>query len=167
MKYIQYTDLSSGLQQYHKPGSGPMNFGSQEWVNTGSYQDGPDGFVRIYKVGPETPSGITTLAQRCHEDAKSLGWYDEGKTKSDIESLMLTVTELAEAVEELRKPYETEPVYYKPDSAKPEGYGVELADAIIRLLDLCAYKELDIGRIIDEKLAYNLTRGHRHGNKKY
>lgn len=108
---------------------------------------------------------INELANKCHGDAKSLGWYDDNKTKSDVESLMLTVSELSEAVEELRKP-ETQ-IEYEGKNGKPEGYGVELADAIIRLLDLAAFRGIDIGGIIERKLAYNLKRGYRHGNKKY
>lgn len=108
---------------------------------------------------------VNELATKCHEDAKSLGWYDDGKTKSDLESLMMVVSELSEAVEELRMP---EPkVMYEGDNGKPEGYGVEFADAIIRLLDLCAYKNIDIEGIMLTKLKFNLTRGYRHGNKEF
>jgi NTP pyrophosphatase (non-canonical NTP hydrolase) len=39
----------------------------------------------------------------------------------------------------------------------------ELADAIIRLLDLSAYMGIDIDAHIQAKLAYNATRGTRHG----
>ena len=109
---------------------------------------------------------LTELMNKCHNDAKSLGWYDEGKVKSDVENIMLTVTELSEAVEELRCPV-VRNLYFNEGSAKPEGYGVELADAIIRLLDLCAYRQIDIESLINRKLEYNLTRGYRHGGKKY
>ena len=108
---------------------------------------------------------INELALKCHADAKSLGWYDEGKTKSDLELLMMVVTEVAEAVEELRTP-NVGSFYYGPDG-KPEGFGREMADTIIRLLDLCAYKNIPIEEIILEKMEYNLTRGHRHGNKPF
>lgn len=109
---------------------------------------------------------INELAQKCHEDAKTLGWYDKGKTRSDLEALMLVVTEVSEAIEELRScPENPAFVYYV--AGKPEGYGVELADAIIRLLDLCAYRKLPIGELIEQKLKYNLTRGHRHGGKAF
>lgn len=106
---------------------------------------------------------LKELAQRCHGDAKSLGWYDTGKTKTDVESLMLVVTELAEAVEELRVP--DAQFEYKGKNGKPEGFAVELADAVIRLLDLAQFKGIDLERVILEKLDYNLTRGYRHGNK--
>lgn len=106
---------------------------------------------------------LNDLAKRIHSDAKSMGWYDKGKTKTDVESLMMVVTELAEAVEELRNGHE--PVYTYAESPKPEGWGVEIADAIIRLIDLAEYKGLDLESIIDQKLKYNLTRGYRHGGK--
>ncbi|RLD64906.1 MAG: hypothetical protein DRI84_07925 [Bacteroidetes bacterium] len=107
---------------------------------------------------------IKELANKCHADAKSLGWYDDGKTKSDLETLMMVVTEVSEAVDEIRKP-DAKVRYIK--NGKPEGYGVEIADTIIRLLDYCSYKDINIESIILEKLKYNLTRGYRHGDKKF
>ncbi len=107
---------------------------------------------------------LNELAIRAHGDACELGWYDQGITKTDCESLMMVVTEIAEAVEALRLPKEA---YYEDSkTGKPEGYAVEVADAIIRLLDISAYKGWDMETIIVNKLDYNLTRGHRHGNKK-
>ena len=49
---------------------------------------------------------------------------------------------------------------------KPEGIPIELADVIIRVLDLCGRYGIDIEAAIREKHAYNLTREHRHGGKK-
>lgn len=48
---------------------------------------------------------------------------------------------------------------------KPEGMVVELADAVIRILDFCGAKKLDFERALREKHAYNATRPHRHGGK--
>jgi len=43
---------------------------------------------------------------------------------------------------------------------------VELADAIIRILDLAGYLKLDIQGVIDEKLEYNKTRSdHQKENR--
>jgi len=106
---------------------------------------------------------LKDISKRCHGDAKKLGWYDSGKVKSDVESLMMVVTELAEAVEELRVPEAQ--LEYKGKNGKPEGVAVELADAVIRLLDLAEFKGIDLERVILEKLDFNLTRGYRHGNK--
>lgn len=106
---------------------------------------------------------IDVLAEKCHKDAKELGWYEKEFKKSDVESLMMVVTELTEAVEEIRKGYQADTFYRKNDQGKPEGFSVELADAVIRLLDLANYHGIALEPIILEKLEYNKTRGKRHG----
>lgn len=129
---------------------------------------------------------INQKAQEINGWAKSKGWYDPGKTKSPLESHMLMVSEIVEATEEVRsgKP----PLYLvigfasitseiTPDApdfidmaesgAKPEGEVIELADAVIRILDHCAHKNYDIGSAIEMKMAYNQKRPYRHGNKLY
>lgn len=49
---------------------------------------------------------------------------------------------------------------------KPEGIPSELADIIIRVLDICGYHRIDIAAAIADKMAYNETRSHRHGGKR-
>lgn len=46
--------------------------------------------------------------------------------------------------------------------AKPKGFDTELADAFIRLADLCGARGIDIETAIQEKHEYNLSRPHRH-----
>jgi len=48
---------------------------------------------------------------------------------------------------------------------KPEGMPSELADIIIRTLDFAAMFNIDVDKAVAEKLAYNRTRGRRHGGK--
>ncbi len=55
--------------------------------------------------------------------------------------------------------------YCKAISKKPEGYGVELADAVIRIADLCGALHIDLERIISFKMEYNASRPYRHGKK--
>ena len=50
--------------------------------------------------------------------------------------------------------------------AKPEGYPTELADVIIRALDMAAMLNIDIDAIVWQKLAYNAPRGQMHGGKR-
>lgn len=101
---------------------------------------------------------------------------EEGLRDHVLAKLALVDSEVAEAVEEIRdgRPYgET---YYNeqlvtengtPVGAlrKPEGVPSELADVIIRVLHLCWMLEIDIKEILEEKLAFNRTRGVRHGGK--
>jgi len=49
---------------------------------------------------------------------------------------------------------------------KPMGFGIELADAIIRLFDMAEWLGLDLDNLIQIKMSYNETRPMRHGGKK-
>lgn len=105
---------------------------------------------------------LNTLAQRIHDNAVAKGFWKANQ--DDGMKLMLIVSELAEALEELRKGYGVQLVYYTEEApTKPEGFGVELADAIIRILDLCAWHRIDIDALVEMKMAYNETRPHMHG----
>lgn len=123
--------------------------------------------------------------------------------------LMLTVGELAEAAEELRKGHKPTDVYYEYDLTghplgimisdspflartgqgtitrlgsekelevwttkypqdvifvgKPEGFGIELADALIRLADLAESTGVLLSEAAEIKERYNRTRAHLHG----
>ena len=87
-------------------------------------------------------------AKEIHENAVAHGWWEEDRTISEICALIHS--ELSEALEEARaaRPmmyvmdeyngeYIQNPRYY--GSRKPEGIAVELADAVIRMLDWMAY----------------------------
>lgn len=94
------------------------------------------------------------------------GWYTDPRTgltldRNVMEMLMLTVTELAEAAEGWRKDLMDD---HLPDFTS---VGVELADVIIRILDLAGYlssgkfpfyDKLDIGAAFFAKMQYNAQR---------
>jgi hypothetical protein len=50
--------------------------------------------------------------------------------------------------------------------SKPEGVGSEMADIFIRLMDEVDRSGIDLEWEVTRKLAYNRTRGHRHGGKR-
>lgn len=104
--------------------------------------------------------------------------------------LMLSVGEHGEALEEIRGSSPTS-VYFSAiagdrffrgsheevqrfldmaedveSAPKPEGFGVEIADAIIRLFDLAAWLGIDIVSLIRMKMKYNEQRPYLHGGKK-
>jgi NTP pyrophosphatase (non-canonical NTP hydrolase) len=76
--------------------------------------------------------------------------------------LMLVVSELSEGLEALRNGN-------PPDSHIPKfsGLSAELADAVIRILNLAEHEGINLGKAVVAKAAYNTTRPHRHGGKKF
>jgi hypothetical protein len=117
---------------------------------------------------------IGALAERIDQVNKANGFNDEDTSDPYVAGLqldrrlLLAVGELIEAQEELRSGHAATEVYYKVDkngNKKPEGFGPEVADAIIRLLHLCYRYDIPIGDLIEEKLAYNATRGYKHGGR--
>lgn len=103
---------------------------------------------------------IEELIAVAHANAVAHGWWDEDREPGTI--LMLIVSELAEALEELRNDTHMQAIYYAADG-KPEGFTVELADAVIRLADLCGRYQLPLPAALRVKLAYNRTRPYKHG----
>lgn len=108
-------------------------------------------------------TGINEVAKAIHENAVEHGWWDEKRGFPEIVALIHS--ELSEALEEYRN-RRTETEIYFGDGGKPEGIPIELADAIIRILDFCGYAGIDIDAAITQKHEYNKSRPYRHGGKK-
>ena len=131
---------------------------------------------------------IKSVAEQTYATAKEKGWWPKAREETTPEEisnkLMLTVSELAEALEELRN--DQPHIYYslehedngvkfrmplRPDEevrcppAKPEGFGIELADAVIRIFDLAEHMGIDMGEMLMIKMHFNKTRPFRHGGK--
>jgi len=105
-------------------------------------------------------SAATTLRDACHGAAKTAGWWVDPKTGESITAspycfsnkLMLTVSELSEAMEGDRKNLMDDKLPHRPMRE------VELADAVIRIFDLAGAYGMDIGGAIAEKMAFNAKR---------
>lgn len=110
---------------------------------------------------------VSELISKAHLNAVEKGWWDNDTSldRNFGTSLMLVVSELAEAMEEYRNGRGKDEIWYGPDG-KPEGIPVELADVVIRIADLCGQHGIPLVKAIHEKMAYNKTRPFRHGNKK-
>ena len=124
------------------------------------------------------------MAAQVHKNAVEHGFYEV--VPSIPERLMLVVGELAEALEEYRNDtptryvvrqepdpesaigcrvnWITEPMLWEKDE-KPEGIASELADAVLRIMDICAEQGIDLGQMIAIKHKYNKTRPYKHGGK--
>lgn len=121
-------------------------------------------------------NNLNTLSKEIYEGNKRRG-FDTAKENIG-QSLMLVVSELAEALEADRKDRRARTEPFETDmKAAPNGFEInfgawvkdtfedEIADAIIRLFDLCGALDIDIERHIELKLKYNETREFRHGKK--
>jgi len=104
---------------------------------------------------------LNELAKEFSEEAKQIFGENWG-TKDPIVYHMLMVTEIAEATEEVRK---NKPAIYYGKDGKPEGEAVELADCLMRLLNYCGMRNLDISKALDVKRAYNLKRNWKSEGK--
>lgn len=116
---------------------------------------------------------ISELVTRAHANAVNHGFWNPSPEIGTC--IALIHSELSEALEEVRagKPY----VYFKEVNGftvtdlaerrgeKPEGIAVELADAVIRIADLCGFLGIDLETVIVEKMEYNEGRPFKHGKK--
>lgn len=128
---------------------------------------------------------INKLADAIYLANKEKGFWPKDKDRNIGEALMLVTSELGEAMEAHRSNrhanYEAyEDVFESIASEINDPYGDlahecafkahikdtfedELADAVIRILDLCGGLGINIGRHIYMKVAFNATRPLRHG----
>lgn len=113
---------------------------------------------------------VGVLVRDAHRNAVEHGFWDADKSVDQDahipEKLMLIVSEVVEALEEYRQDGAAAcraPVRYRESDCKPEGFGIELADAVIRIADLAGYCGLDLAALIAEKHAFNRTRPRKHG----
>lgn len=108
---------------------------------------------------------INKLAKSVHKDNVKAGWWTDLATGQQLkrnvgELLCLVHSEISEALEGYRKDLQ--------DSHLPnrKSFEVELADAIIRILDIAGAHNLDLDGAIREKREYNKNRAdHKMTNR--
>jgi NTP pyrophosphatase (non-canonical NTP hydrolase) len=126
---------------------------------------------------------LNNLSEAIYQENKAKGFWPLNRNVG--EALMLIVSELAEGIEAHRagrhaniEEYENVFQSIATEQADPSGdlahecafkahikdsFEDEMADAIIRILDLCGGLGIDIGKHVFMKLQYNANRPHKHG----
>ena len=136
---------------------------------------------------------LQELGKQAHENSVSKGFWDKPRNMGEM--LMLIVSEISEAMEADRiNNYHDFNTRYRIDKdlsingakwafdivdSNPEAWNNwfeaevknsfedELADAMIRIMDLAFSRGIDLEHHIQMKMRYNKTRPHMHGGKKY
>ena len=104
-------------------------------------------------------NAVQLLQDHCHEASSTAGWWTD-KQGNPVQNnpfafsnkLMLTVSEIAEAMEADRKDLMDDHLPHL------KGTACELADAVIRIMDLAGAYKLDLAGALVEKMAYNVLR---------
>jgi NTP pyrophosphatase (non-canonical NTP hydrolase) len=128
------------------------------------------------------------LIKKAHEVAKEKGFWETERNVPEI--LMLVVSELAEALEALRKDHYADKAAVKDlyndieinkyedefnimngpwkagfEANVKSSFEDEIADVAIRLFDLCGGLNIDLQKHIELKMMYNSMRAYKHGKK--
>lgn len=121
---------------------------------------------------------LNELAQTIHQGVKEKGFWDAERNVGEL--LMLVTSELGEAMEAHRKGrictdgpgvighvIKENDEWFKEFFEKlvKDTFEDEIADAIIRLLDMAAGLNIDIDAHISAKLRYNASRPRLHGKR--
>jgi len=96
---------------------------------------------------------IKAIQHKVHLNAKEHGWW-EGRSEKDIPTMLCLIhSEVSEALEG----------YRNNDTAN---FAEELADIVIRVLDMAEGFGIDLEEELIKKHAFNMERPFRHGNKR-
>ena len=116
--------------------------------------------------------GINTAAQKAWLVNDANGWWNDrraimksslpgAKANVILACLGLVTSEVAEAMEAVRK---HDPATWGDVKTK-DTLARELAGATVRIMDIAAELDIDLGQAIYEEVEANKARGHKHGGK--
>lgn len=117
------------------------------------------------------------MAQEVEMLNRSKGWYDEERSVGDMIALLHSeVSEILDAYRQWKFADPTPTWTNSPEinkkldekghkPAKPEGVAAEMADTLIRLLDMAKRWDIDLVAEYERKMKYNWTRPYRHGGR--
>ena len=103
-----------------------------------------------YKISLEEVAALTNIQNKLHGQARIMGWHNKEREVGTL--IALCHSELSEALEGARKDL-------MDDHLKERKMlEVELADCIIRILDMAGLYDLDVAGAIADKHYYNANR---------
>jgi hypothetical protein len=138
---------------------------------------------------PDLPSAdrelsLRALQAQAHSNSRMKGWWEAQTIEGEIdcyaaiasipEKLCLIHSETSEALEDYRNlPASSHEgsllaihVVRIDEKGAPVGFAIEIADIVIRVLDLAGALGIDLQKAVETKMSYNATRPHRHGGKR-
>lgn len=118
----------------------------------------------IYARNGDLFDALDHIGRQVGAVAADKGWRE--KERYVPEFIANIHAELSEAWEEYRGNYKPLGEIRHEEDGKPCGFVIEIADAIIRLLEMCDYCNLKIGHAVQLKNEYNKSRPYRHGGKR-
>ena len=126
---------------------------------------------------------LKEVSKQIHENARNKGFWDEDRNLGEM--LILIVGEVSEAMEADRKDHYANRKGFEADMegwseefgdyerkfkaafdlSIKDSFEDELADTMIRIMDLAYSKDIDLEWHIKMKMRYNEAREHMHGKK--
>lgn len=119
-------------------------------------------------------TGFRALQREAHATATQSGFHDVDEVtdtgsplwKARVSQMVMNaVGELCEAHDIHQRGKEQLDEWYWSTEGKPEGFPIELADAVIRILDTAETLKIDLAGAIFTKMEFNKTREHLHGKQ--
>lgn len=107
---------------------------------------------------------INEFSREINENAKAKGFWNVPAESRIPQALALIHSEVSEALEESRE-LSFIPIIIRMVNGKPEGFAIELADIMIRVMDLAFALGIDLENAIAIKHEYNLSRPVLHGKR--
>lgn len=150
------------IQDLRAADFGPIDTGRKD---ARAEPENPSGIIDMHREADrrEVEKAAAVLTRYCHGLSRQCGWWDRPDANDPMMTpvrLMLTVSELGEAMEGHRKG--------RMDDHLPHRKMIEceLGDAVIRIFDQAGGEGYDLPGAIAEKLAYNQQRAdHRPENR--